>query len=826
MRNSVTVAFITTLCGCAANAGSVSTGELQGHDDAEQIVLPSEMLSQWDLDGEWIDSAPIDAPEGVNRVAAMLSLGTADLIPEMQARLLVGGMPEGDWVPVEVVWSEHDTHVLAADFATIGDGAQVRVKTSIAEMVQQLRWAAELVDETGEAFEDVEAEEPEGDIGGSSDALSSELAAAGVVSRAAWGARATRCTSRNPTKNRMAIHHTVTGSANPERQVRAIQQYHMGGRGWCDVGYHFLIGIDGSIFEGRPVELLGSHVLGQNTGNIGISFVGCFNNSGCSSSWGPRRPPEVMICAAGRLANVLANRYGITIDSSHFKGHRHHSGASTSCPGEYLAARLGDLRSIASGRGCGITTPTPPPGPPSSSAGRCEHSFGGMFGDRGCSAGYQCCGGTWHTRDDGCGSCACTEESGTMGCEGAAPAPPVASDVSCVHSYGGTYPNQGCSTSYQCCDGAWGDRGSCGSCTCVEGSGTEGCSATAAAPTPASPSVPAGASCVHSYGGVYGNTACSAGWQCCDGDWRTRDEGCGSCACVEGSGETGCGVSACGEIHAGLSLGGSEIPRAGLANGTLERALGVPVEPLGDSVIVDGMPWVRGRVSWFGGPEDRSISLSGTGAITGERVRSLNSPVMPSASVLESRPADYYWFAMRFNYSPNGREYWRNARFVLRNPGSGASVVVRAVDWGPHTRTRRAVDLSPQAIADLGLVTDQDVLVAFARPGTPLGPTSTETCEPAADACAGHTACGSCNGAAGCGWCEDTGTCMEESRRSSCGEWRDDPSACEPCEATSCGACAGSGYCSWCPGVGCVNDSIPEQVAMCSGTPIASPSGC
>jgi hypothetical protein len=77
---------------------------------------------------------------------------------------------------------------------------------------------------------------------------------------------------------------------------------------------------------------------------------------------------------------------------------------------------------------------------------------------------------------------------------------------------------------------------------------------------------------------------------------------------------------------------------------------------------------------------------------------------------------------MRWSYSPNGRSFWRDARIAVRNPATGATVVVRPVDWGPHTRTGRVVDLSPQALVDLSVATDDDVLVAFAPPGAPLGP--------------------------------------------------------------------------------------------------------
>ncbi len=175
-----------------------------------------------------------------------------------------------------------------------------------------------------------------------------------------------------------------------------------------------------------------------------------------------------------------------------------------------------------------------------------------------------------------------------------------------------------------------------------------------------------------------------------------------------------------GEVHAGLTLGALQIPRVGLQNPTLRRALGVSTEPYGDVVTIEGKRYVRGRSSWFGGPRDTGVTASETGAITGERLRSLNSPLAPDAGTLAARAKDYYFVAMRFDYTP-GIAAWRDARILVRNPRTGASVVVRAVDWGPNTRTGRTVDLSPQALADLRATTDDLLDVAFAAPGTPLG---------------------------------------------------------------------------------------------------------
>lgn len=232
---------------------------------------------------------------------------------------------------------------------------------------------------------------------------------------------------------------------------------------------------------------------------------------------------------------------------------------------------------------------------------------------------------------------------------------------------------------------------------------------------------PVGASCTHSTGGgIYAHTACSTGFQCCYGTWRTREMGCAACLCVEPTGSTGCGTTTMPPtgVHAGLSQNGSQIPRAGLKNSTG----GVGLETEGDVVVVDGEQWVRGTISNFGGPNDTGVTTTETGAITGERLRGLNTPTDASRAVIESRPEDFYYAAMRWSYSPGDRSFWRDARVLIRNPATGAEVVVRPVDWGPHIRTGRIIDVAPQTEDDLGASTDDSVDVAFAAPGTPLGP--------------------------------------------------------------------------------------------------------
>ena len=115
------------------------------------------------------------------------------------------------------------------------------------------------------------------------------------------------------------------------------------------------------------------------------------------------------------------------------------------------------------------------------------------------------------------------------------------------------------------------------------------------------------------------------------------------------------------------------------------------------------------------------MSSTETGAVTGERLRGLNNPVNASDATIATRPDDFYFVAMRWDYTPHGRSFWVNARVLVVNPANGKKVVLRPVDWGPNTSTRRILDISPEAISDLGATTDDNLLVSFAAEGTPVG---------------------------------------------------------------------------------------------------------
>lgn len=66
-------------------------------------------------------------------------------------------------------------------------------------------------------------------------------------------------------------------SATPEgRDVKTetIRQWHMKNNKWSDIGYHYVVELDGSIHGGRAVDVVGAHCSGHNSVAVGVCYVG------------------------------------------------------------------------------------------------------------------------------------------------------------------------------------------------------------------------------------------------------------------------------------------------------------------------------------------------------------------------------------------------------------------------------------------------------------------------------------------------------------------------------------------------------------------------
>lgn len=146
------------------------------------------------------------------------------------------------------------------------------------------------------------------------------------------------------------MHHTAGTNnytaAEAPSILRGIYAYHVRDRGWCDVGYNFLVDKYGTIYEGRhggvesPVH--GAHATNWNTDSVGVSVMmnsslavqssAAMNSVANVVAWklaGNYRDPLSTVTLAGKNINRIA---------------RHGDVMNTACPGTNMTAYFPTLR--------------------------------------------------------------------------------------------------------------------------------------------------------------------------------------------------------------------------------------------------------------------------------------------------------------------------------------------------------------------------------------------------------------------------------------------------------------------------------------------------
>lgn len=123
----------------------------------------------------------------------------------------------------------------------------------------------------------------------------------------------------------IVIHCSATPEGRPV-SVSTIRQWHLD-RGWRDIGYHFIIGLNGEIWPGRPISQRGAHVKGHNTGSIGICYVGGVTNDGRLA---PKdtRTPEQKTAIVSLIRGLLTDYPQI----NKICGHRDFPNVKKACP--------------------------------------------------------------------------------------------------------------------------------------------------------------------------------------------------------------------------------------------------------------------------------------------------------------------------------------------------------------------------------------------------------------------------------------------------------------------------------------------------------------
>lgn len=123
----------------------------------------------------------------------------------------------------------------------------------------------------------------------------------------------------------IAIHHTVSDfdhdASNDLDAVNAILRYHTETLGWPGIGYHMLIGDDGTIYYVGDLGLQRAHVKNENNHLWGIGLLGSYMTD---------LPPPAQVDGAARAIKALRVHRGEEVV---WKGHKEWR-ADTACPGD------------------------------------------------------------------------------------------------------------------------------------------------------------------------------------------------------------------------------------------------------------------------------------------------------------------------------------------------------------------------------------------------------------------------------------------------------------------------------------------------------------
>jgi len=124
----------------------------------------------------------------------------------------------------------------------------------------------------------------------------------------------------------LVVHCTATPEGRPVT-IEEIKKWHTDkppmGRGFMDIGYHWVIALDGTIMKGRNEELPGAHTEGHNAHSIGIAYVGGMDKAN-------KKPKDTRTPEQKESLLKLLKQHKTTYPGAVIRGHRDF--AAKACP--------------------------------------------------------------------------------------------------------------------------------------------------------------------------------------------------------------------------------------------------------------------------------------------------------------------------------------------------------------------------------------------------------------------------------------------------------------------------------------------------------------
>lgn len=126
----------------------------------------------------------------------------------------------------------------------------------------------------------------------------------------------------------------------------------------------------------------------------------------------------------------------------------------------------------------------------------------------------------------------------------------------------------------------------------------------------------------------------------------------------------------------------------------------------------------KGKVSWFGGPDDMGVSPSEGLAfiydVEDKPTIFLDEQPSGTTGLARRLNPDKPYIAMRWDYDRFSKDFLAGSAVArVTSTRTGKSHLAHPADWGPHVDTNRVADISPGLMKKLGIETDDEVEVVY-----------------------------------------------------------------------------------------------------------------
>lgn len=156
-----------------------------------------------------------------------------------------------------------------------------------------------------------------------------------IVPRAAWGWTDAGTRLPEHTIGKITIHHggvTFADDRDTAEYLRALQKWSRAEKEWMDIPYHYVIDLDGIIYEARPIEYPGDTNTSYDTRSHALIEV--------LGNYDERQLDDKQFEALAQLGALLATRYSVATED--IRAHRDYAPGETTCPGASIYRRFED----------------------------------------------------------------------------------------------------------------------------------------------------------------------------------------------------------------------------------------------------------------------------------------------------------------------------------------------------------------------------------------------------------------------------------------------------------------------------------------------------